>query len=1014
MAQEKLTIFQKLTRTFGFQGQLKPPPQYQFSKEELLRTDNKDDYEAARLQAQQSQYIADKWSKLDMSLYNQSVYYEPNRLSAYYDYESMEFSISELTRIPTLNGYETIGSLAEKGRDYEFITYAYDHNLKQVVPALARNVHKTRDDMTYKITFDDGTFIIASIDHRFLKRDGTFCKVKNLKPGDSMMPFYRKSFYREERYNWVYSCNSELGSHGWIPEHTLVAEHLIRQLNENEVVHHIDFNGKNNLVENLKIMDSHDHQSFHAKHNNKKLWNNPEYREKMKIVARRPKNYSWNGRRMGKNNPSYFEIPWYKVIEYGNAFKGIKQTAKELNVSVPKLRRTIKEKGYKSWDDFITNGNSNKTFYDNIGKNHPKYKPIPWDLLVDTSLECKTATNTARKLNVTWHKIMDDVHRAGFNNWQTFIEAYDTNKIKTQKELELVNHKVSTIEPYGIIPVYDLTVPGFKNFATDTIFSHNTPEISAALDIYAEESTTKSEKGQILTIHSDSKRIKHILEDLFYNVLDVDTNLPMWTRGMCKYGDDFVYLKILPEKGIIGCQQLPNIEVERLEGARQSVPNQSDRVGSRFPTRELRFTWKNKDMEFQAWEIAHFRILGDDRKLPYGTSMLDKIRRIWKQLLLAEDAMLIYRTSRAPERRVFKVFVGNMDDKDIEPYVQRIANKFKRDQVVDQRNGNVDMRYNQMAVDQDYFIPVRDPAQPSPIETLPGAQNLGEIADIEYIQKKMLAALRIPKAFLGFEDVVGNGKGLALLDIRFARTINRIQQSMIQELNKIALIHLFLLGLEDELNNFTLMLTNPSGQSDLLRIESWKEKITMYKDATSDQSQMGILPVSHTWAKKNILGMSDNEIILDLQQQRLERAMGFELTNTQSIIRRSGVFDDVDKKYGIPEEERKKIESSMGSQGGAPEGGGMPGGGMPGGGGGGGGAMEMTTPGEAGAGPTTAGAPAPTGAEGGAPLAESSSQKEKILSMLNEDTNISDLFNMEKAQKNIYEIESKINDILNQ
>jgi len=533
-----------------------------------------------------------------------------------------------------------------------------------------------------------------------------------------------------------------------------------------------------------------------------------------------------------------------------------------------------------------------------------------------------------------------------------------------------------------------------------------TPEISAALDIYAEESTTKSEKGQILTINSDSKRIKHILDDLFYNVLDINTNLTMWARGMCKYGDDFVYLKIDTERGVIGCQQLPNIEVERLEGARQSVPNQSDKVGSRFPTRELRFTWKNKDMEFQAWEIAHFRILGDDRKLPYGTSMLDKIRRIWKQLLLAEDAMLIYRTSRAPERRVFKIFVGNMDDKDIEAYVQRIANKFKRDQVVDQKNGNVDMRYNQMAVDQDYFIPVRDPNQPSPIDTLPGAQNLGEIADIEYIQKKMLAALRIPKAFLGFEDVIGNGKGLALLDIRFARTINRIQMSLIQELNKIALIHLFLLGLDDELNNFTLSLTNPSGQSDLLRIEQWKEKITMYKDATSDQSQMGILPVSHTWAKKNILGMSDNEVILDLQQQRLERAMGFELMNTQNIIRRSGVFDDVDKKYGIPEEERKKIEVSLAAAGGQQqEAGGAPGG-MSGGG--------MITPAEGDAGAISAGPPAPTGAESASPLSESNSKKEKILSMLNEDTKLPDLFNTEKAQKNIYEIEQSINDILNE
>ena len=498
-----------------------------------------------------------------------------------------------------------------------------------------------------------------------------------------------------------------------------------------------------------------------------------------------------------------------------------------------------------------------------------------------------------------------------------------------------------------------------------------TPEISAALDIYAEESTTLSEKGDILTIFSESTRIKSILEDLFINRLDLNTNLQMWTRGMCKYGDDFVYLKIDPEKGVVGCQQLPNIEVERIEGKESKTPNQQNNM--EMSSRELRFQWKNRDIDFQSWEIAHFRLLGDDRKLPYGTSMLDKIRRIWKQLLLAEDAMLIYRTTRAPERRVFKIFVGNMDDKDIESYVQRVANKFKRDQVVDSRNGQVDMRYNQMAVDQDYFIPVRDPSQTNPIETLPGAQNLGEIADIEYIQKKMLAALRIPKAFLGFEEVVGDGKTLALMDIRFARTINRIQKSLIQELNKIALIHLYLLGLEDELDNFTLSLTNPSAQSDLLRIEQWKEKVTLYKDATSDQSQVGILPVSHTWAKKNILGMSDSEVILDLQQQRLERAIGFELTNTQNVIKRSGIFDDVDAKYGVPEEERQEGGES-------PEGGGMD--------------MGAAEP----------------------PMDNtqlSESKKDKILSTLGDDDKISDLFDMNKAQRNIYEIENKLKDILN-
>ena len=423
-----------------------------------------------------------------------------------------------------------------------------------------------------------------------------------------------------------------------------------------------------------------------------------------------------------------------------------------------------------------------------------------------------------------------------------------------------------------------------------------TPEISAALDIYAEESTTPNEDGTILQIYSESKRIKSVLEDLFYDSLDINTNLPMWTRNTCKYGDDFVYLRLDPEKGVIGCQQLPNIEIERFEQG-LSTRNASVGVPSKTDDKGLRFTWKTQNMEFQPWEIAHFRLLGDDRKLPYGTSMLEKSRRIWKQLLLSEDAMLIYRTSRAPERRIFKVYVGNMNDDDVEAYVQRVANKFKREQIVDSKTGNVDMRFNQMAVDQDYFIPVRDPAQPSPIDTLPGAQNLSEIADIEYIQKKLVTALRIPKAFLGFEEVVGDGKTLALQDIRFARTINRIQKSMIQELNKIAIVHLFLLGFEEEISNFTLGLTNPSTQADLLKVDIWKEKVLLYRDLVSDPGN-GIQPASSTWAKKHIFNWSDEEIRTDLLQQRMERAIGEELKNTPTVISKTGLFDQLDALYG--------------------------------------------------------------------------------------------------------------------
>jgi hypothetical protein len=473
-------------------------------------------------------------------------------------------------------------------------------------------------------------------------------------------------------------------------------------------------------------------------------------------------------------------------------------------------------------------------------------------------------------------------------------EEYEKEKLQAQQTYYLTNQwqKVEN-NLYSQAIYYE---PSRLSAQYDYESMEYTPEISAALDIYAEESTTTNEDGFILQIYSESKRIKAILADLFNNVLDINTNLPMWTRNTCKFGDNFVYLKLDPEQGIVGCQQLPTIEIERHELGVDNKISMDITKDINTNRKALHFSWKNKNMEFQTWEIAHFRLLGDDRKLPYGTSMLEKARRIWKQLLLSEDAMLIYRTSRAPERRMFKVFVGNMNDDDVEAYVQRVANKFKREQIVDSKSGTVDMRFNQMAVDQDYFIPVRDPSAPDPITTLPGATNLSEIADIEYIQKKLLTALRVPKAFLGFEEVVGDGKNLSLQDIRFARTINRIQKSMIQELNKIAIIHLFLLGFEDELSNFTLGLTNPSTQADLLKIDVWKEKVLLYKDLVSDPGN-GIQATSSTWAKKHIFGWSDEEVRLDLQQQRIERAVGEELKATATVITKTGLFDNLDKLY---------------------------------------------------------------------------------------------------------------------
>ena len=505
-----------------------------------------------------------------------------------------------------------------------------------------------------------------------------------------------------------------------------------------------------------------------------------------------------------------------------------------------------------------------------------------------------------------------------------------------------------------------------------------TPEISTALDIYSEESTTPNQDGYLLQIYSESKRIKSILVDLFVNNLDINTNLPMWVRNTCKYGDNFVYLKLDTEKGVTGCIQLPNIEIERLERGMESrtvnaTPNPNDKG--------LRFNWKVKDMEFNTWEIAHFRLLGDDRKLPYGTSMLEKARRIWKQLVLAEDAMLIYRTSRAPERRVFKVFVGNMDDKDVEAYVQRVANKFKREQVVDSKTGNVDLRFNQMAVDQDYFVPVRDVTQTMPIETLAGASNLSEIADIEYIQKKLLTALRIPKAYLGFEEVLGDGKNLSLLDIRFARTINKIQKAIIAELNKIAIIHLFLLGFEDELHNFTLGLTNPSKQADLLMIDVWKEKVTLYKDMVGEIPK-SIQPTSATWAKKHIFGFSDEDIKLEVQQIRLERAVSAELDNTATIITHTGLFDNVDKLYHTSTGTTENAVGAPPAPGAAPD---MGGGAMP---------------------------PPPPDMGGDMPVGES--KKDNLNILLENDNILGDTFiDLSKGRNSLGSMEDQLNKLLN-
>lgn len=513
------------------------------------------------------------------------------------------------------------------------------------------------------------------------------------------------------------------------------------------------------------------------------------------------------------------------------------------------------------------------------------------------------------------------VHSYTINNDKAIYKTKDKDEYEKTK-LELRQQKYLANQWYSagmnLSQTTALVTNNLKLMYRDSDIMDGYPEIGAALDLYAEESCTLNLKGQILNITSNSERVKKILDDLFVNRLDAHINIPMWTRSMCKYGNAFVMLNIDDKNGVIGARQLPVYEIERVENG---VYNPYVAVPADYnKNRDTEFIWVGQTigMPFKNWQIAHFRLLTDSLFLPYGVSILHKARRHFRILSMMEDMMLIYRLERSIERRVFKIYVGNIDDADIPAYVQDIANTFKRTPIVDPETGQLDLRKNMMDVSQDIFIPVKDMGASTPIDTLTAASNLDKIEDLKYIQNKVLTALRIPKEFLNFEEASGDGKNLALKDIRFTRTINRVQQALIMELTKIATIHLFLCGFTDELTNFKITMNNPSTQSEMLKLEELSKKISLISSALADPGN-GMQIMSLTRAQREILGWTDAEITQNMMEIRFEKALSAELAKTEQIIKRTGLFDAIDKIYGEPDAEYSV--SAMGEEGGAPGGG---------------------------------------------------------------------------------------------
>ena len=409
----------------------------------------------------------------------------------------------------------------------------------------------------------------------------------------------------------------------------------------------------------------------------------------------------------------------------------------------------------------------------------------------------------------------------------------------------------------------------------------NDPIITAALDLVSDESTSKNEYGDILTITSDDDKIKDILHNLFYDILNVEFNLWPWVRNFAKYGDFFLFLEISPKYGVFNVMPLSVYDTQRIEASKPENPYYVyyETLGA-----------NGYKQSFENYEIAHFRLLSDTNFLPYGRSYIEGCRRTFRQLVLAEDAMLIHRIMRAPEKRVFKVDVGNIPPAEVDVYMQRLMDKTKKVPFVNPTTGDYNLRYNMQNIIQDFYVPVRGHDDGTEITNL-GGLEYNAIDDVEYILKRMLASLKIPRSYFGYEEAVGQNKGsISSQDIRFAKNIERIQRIFVSELTKIAVVHLYVQGFrDDELSNFSLALTNPSTLYEHEKLSLFKEKLDVVAQMMQNKW------FDRKWIYENIFQMHEEEYSEIMARIIEDEKYSFRLAKIQE-----GMPDPA--KFGFPQD----------------------------------------------------------------------------------------------------------------
>ena len=486
------------------------------------------------------------------------------------------------------------------------------------------------------------------------------------------------------------------------------------------------------------------------------------------------------------------------------------------------------------------------------------------------------------------------------------ITTIDTNTIQTSGEFETN----SLVDRYGRLYAGNPTSlygaqfnMNYQYLRTQLYSEYDLMDqdaiIASALDIIADESTLKNDMGEVLQIRSSNEDIQKILYNLFYDILNIEFNMWSWVRQMCKYGDFFLKMEISEKFGVYNVRPYTAFQIARKEGFNPENPEEvvfefnpdgftgGDSGYYSGPSQ----TPSPNVIRFDNYEMAHFRLISDVNYLPYGRSYIEPARKLYKQYALMEDAMLVHRIVRAPEKRTFYVNVGAIPPNEIDAFMQKTVSSLKRTPYVDPKTGQYNLKYNMQNMLEDFYIPVRGNDTSTRIETTPGLTYDG-IQDVEYLRDKLFAALKVPKAFLGYEKDLEGKATLAAEDIRFARTIDRVQRILISELNKIALVHLYSQGYRDEgLTNFTLEMTTPSIIYDQEKIELLKSKTELAQQMLDQK----LLPTD--WIYDNVFHFSEDQYDEYRDLIREDTKRGFRLDQIEA---EGNDPVETGKSYGTP------------------------------------------------------------------------------------------------------------------